>query len=376
MDNIEVISLYEDSNKQRVDKFISKTQSTLKVDIDKSKITRDVEWIDMMNFTVPYIDNIFRSPNRFIVNEEEIVKVEQAKKITVETIKHLSKNTNFIQKIDEKTGDVTPSKLLNVRKEETYDTYENRFIYTLVKNMKLFVRTRKEVIFKDLDVKGSSDGKDNKTLKYNATSNVGLEEVEVNVSLNSRMKESKSKENNSAKELAEKIEELEKNIMILESTEVFQTLDKLHVAEVRDPIKKTNVILKNVNFQYAMKLWSFLRDNLEDKTTNVEEKRNYMDNGTLKKMMDETFLLQYLTMKTLDEDQDENQDTKEEIQNVILEQMIDKLLDMNENLTEEQLKKLIANRYEVIKYKKFEVMQDIQKIYKEYIKKYLQKIEK
>ena len=124
MDNIEVISLYEDSNKQRADKFISKTQSTLKVDIDKSKITRDVEWIDMMNFTVPYIDNIFRSPNRFIVNEEEIVKVEQAKKITVETIKHLSKNTNFIQKIDEKTGDVTPSKLLNVRKEETYDTYE------------------------------------------------------------------------------------------------------------------------------------------------------------------------------------------------------------------------------------------------------------
>ena len=74
MDNIEVISLYEDSNKQRADKFISKTQSTLKVDIDKSKITRDVEWIDMMNFTVPYIDNIFRSPNRFIVNEEEIVK--------------------------------------------------------------------------------------------------------------------------------------------------------------------------------------------------------------------------------------------------------------------------------------------------------------
>ena len=79
MDNIEVISLYEDSNKQRADKFISKTQSTLKVDIDKSKITRDVEWIDMMNFTVPYIDNIFRSPNRFIVNEEEIVKVDLKK---------------------------------------------------------------------------------------------------------------------------------------------------------------------------------------------------------------------------------------------------------------------------------------------------------
>ena len=44
-------------------------------------------------------------------------------KITVETIKHLSKNTNFIQTIDPVTGDVTPSKLLKVRKEESYDTY-------------------------------------------------------------------------------------------------------------------------------------------------------------------------------------------------------------------------------------------------------------
>ena len=30
---------------------------------------------------------------------------------------------------------------------------------------------------------------------------------------------------------------------------------------VREPIRKTNVVLKNVNFQYAMKLWSYLRDN-------------------------------------------------------------------------------------------------------------------
>ena len=33
-----------------------------------------------MEDTIQYIDNIFRNPNRFIVNEEEVVKVEQAKK--------------------------------------------------------------------------------------------------------------------------------------------------------------------------------------------------------------------------------------------------------------------------------------------------------
>lgn len=40
-----------------------------------------------MEQTVPYIDNIFRNPNRFIINEEEIVKIERARRITVESIK-------------------------------------------------------------------------------------------------------------------------------------------------------------------------------------------------------------------------------------------------------------------------------------------------
>ena len=34
-----------------------------------------------MEFTVPYLDNILRNPNRFIINEEEIVKIELARKI-------------------------------------------------------------------------------------------------------------------------------------------------------------------------------------------------------------------------------------------------------------------------------------------------------
>ena len=153
-------------------------------------------------------------------------------------------------------------------------------------------------------------------------------------------------------------------------------IDKLHISLVREPIKKTNVVLKNVNFQYAMKLWTFLRDNFNDKTTNVEENKDYMDNGELKQLMDETFLLQYLAMKTLDDDKMESQDTREEIQDVILEQMINKMLDMNTELTENQLKQMVANRYEVIKYKKMEVIQEIQKIFKTHIDKYIQKTEK
>ena len=101
-----------------------------------------------------------------------------------------------------------------------------------------------------------------------------------------------------------------------------------------------------------------------------------MDNGELKQLMDQTFLLQYLAMKTLDEDKLETQDTKDEISNAILEQMLDKMIDMNTELTGQELKQMIAERYEVVRYKKMEILQEIQKIFKKNIDKYTKKVEK
>lgn len=377
MENLDIINLYEESNKNRTKKFIDKTESTLKVNIDSKKVTRDLEWIEVMESTIPYIDNIFRSPNRFIVNEEEVVKIEQAKKVTVETIKHLSKNTNFIQKIDKETGDVIPSKLLNVRKEESYNTYENRLIYTLVQNMKQFVKRRKESLETELKNTSSNDqnNKDDKALEYNATSKVNDENINVNISLNSSLDYQGGNSKESVQNILVQIEELENKITSLESSEVYKVIDKLHISLVREPIKKTNVVLKNVNFQYAMKLWSYLRDNFDDKTTNKEEKQEYMDNGELKNLIDQTFLLEYLAMKTLDDDKQETEETREEIKDTILEQMIDKMIDMDTEITGKELKQMIAKQYEVIRYKKMEVLQEIQKIFKKNIDKYIQKVE-
>ena len=249
----------------------------------------------------------FRSPNRFIKNEEETVKIEQAKKVSVETIKHLSKHTNLIQDIDKETGDVIPSKLLNVRKEETYDTYENRLIYTLVQNMKYFVNIRKDSLLQPISTENKEEDKNNKQLEYNAKSKLNDEEVDINVSINSKLdaEPKDSKERN--KSLLMRIEELERKISDIESTEVYKILDKANVTLVKDPIRKTNVVLKNVHFQYAMKLWEFLKANFDEQTIESEDNKDYMDNGQLKKMMDEAFLLQFLAMKTLDEDNMEKQ---------------------------------------------------------------------
>lgn len=375
MDNLEVIELYEDSNKEKSKKFIDSSESSLKVQTEKKYVTRDVEWMNLMEEVIPHLDHVFRTPNRFIQNEEEIVKIEQARKVSVETIKHLSKNTNFIQTVEEKTGNVIPSKLLNVRKEETYNTYENRLAYTLVQNVKFFINKKKQSLIESLSVEKDDENKDNKQLEYNAKSKLNDEAIDINVSISSKLDSQGKDSQEKNKDMIERIESIERKITDIESNDVYKILDKLHVTLVKDPIRKTNMILKNVHFQYIMKLWEFIKDNFNENANSTEENKDYMDDGQLKKMMDEAFLLQYLVMKTLDEDETEKQDTKKEVKAIILEQMLDKMIDLDEDITEEQLHQLVTEKYEVIKYKKMAVLQDIQKIFKKHIDLYEEMVE-
>ena len=100
MSNLEIIDLYDKYDNKKIDSFCNNIDSNLRVVTNYDRVNCSFEWLDIMEDTIQYLDNILRNPNRFIVNEEEIVKVEQARKITVETIKHLSKHTNYIQEID------------------------------------------------------------------------------------------------------------------------------------------------------------------------------------------------------------------------------------------------------------------------------------
>ena len=370
MKDLEILDLYQKVNREKTTKFMDKIDSSLRVQTKVKKTIKDLEWIEKIEETIPYIDNILRAPNRFIVNEEEIVKIELARKITVDSIKHLSKNTNLIQSIDKKTGDVTPSKILNINKEESYNTYENRLIYTLIQNTKLFINNRKKTLEDELN----NERKDDKKIDYIGSSKTLSEKIDINLSLNSSLDYENKDNKDDIKGILEKIETIEQRILDLTSSEVYKTIDKLHITLVREPIKKTNVILKNVNFQYAMKLWNYLRDNFEDKTTKINEEKDYNDDGDLKQLLDETFMLQYLAMKTLDEDKMENEEVQEEIRDAMIGQMIDKMLDMDVDLTSDKLKQMIANSYEKIKYKKLEVLQEIQKIYKTHIDKYMDKV--
>lgn len=369
MDKIlDVFEMYAEADKKRVNDFNSKIESTMDVKIEKTKTKAEDMWIDIMEDTIEYLDNILRAPMRLIINEEEVVKIEKIKKVTVESIKHLSKNAGFIEDVDE-NGDVQPGKLLNVFKEETYNTYENRFVYTLIQKMLIIIRKQKKKYLE----KGKAISKEFKRVEYTANSYNGKNKVDMQFIMTAT--EESSDADAERKQQLERIKNLERNVINLTLSATYQTLERENVTTITPPLKKTNALLKNVNFQYAVRLWDFLINEMDSvKSGSPENKvKEYKDRGKSKKYADETFLLNYLILTNLEKPDLTNEHKKEIIEHLIAN-IVEKTIDVNEQITEEQLKDLVARQFTIIKYKRQVTSKEIQEIFKKHITKYVQKI--
>ena len=364
MEKLKVFDLVNTISDKDQEKFNNNIRSNLVISTDMKKIEADFEWLDLMEDTVKYLDNILRNPNRFIVNEEEIVKVELARRITVDSIRHLAKHTSLIQDID-KDGDVKPSKILNIQKDESYDTYENRLIYTLIENMRNFLEVKKKTLI------SASSIKDIKKAKYNAKSSIGKEQVFIEINYTSNLVD--KREPQGERPLDERIKRLDDDITMLNNTEVYKTLKRLHVARVIPPIKKTNVILKNTNFQYAMKLWDYLQTHVANDSKMIKSNRNYEENGILKEYINNTFLLDYLAMNTLSEREDKQKD--KQVIDEITDNLLQRIVELNVDLPLSELKEKIGDKIAIIKYRKEASLTEIQNIFEQHIKAYLEKVE-
>ena len=349
MDNdLNVLTLYNEKNMPRIKAFNSAVKSEYEVQTNYEQVDVNFEWLEIMEDTVRYLDNILRNPNRFIVNEEEVVKVEQARRITVESINHLSKHTNFIQEIDPVTDDVKPSKILNINKDESYNTYENRVIYTLIQNMRIFIDMRKRKLVTQ------SYSKNHKKGEYHGVARVGSENVNIDISMNSKADSKKTYGAKGDLAIEERIAKLELRITDLTNTSVYKSLAKAHVAKVIPPIKKTNLILKNVNFQYAMRLWDYLARYRDDGNKSTKNNLVYKEDKHVQKMFDDVFLLNYLVLNSLggNDDKTFKKEQNREAIETLTNNMITKIVEINSDLPVEEIEKIIGDKIAVIKSKK------------------------
>lgn len=356
MGNLRILNINEKQTEKRQEEFLNDI-------VVKGKLIKNIkmemledEGLQLIELTLPYIENIYRNPNRLIVNQEEIVNVELAKKITVESVKHLSKHTNFIQKIDEK-GEVEPSKILNIEKEESYDTYENRLIYSLIKNIKLYVNDKKEFLEK---ISNNKDGCNDKKLEYNASVNIDGKEVNLINKFESKYTEEGL--SNKVKQEKAKIKEIETKVDILTNFSVYKQYDKKHARLVTSPIKKTNLIMKNVNFQYAVKLWDYLQENLFTDGDEPEEKIELKNDLPIKKIIDEIFYLQYIALNSKDEEDEEKQEKTKEAKKELLANVLEYT-----DLSNKEIEKILLNKTKKDGFKDEYIEKEIRKIFSEYI---------
>ena len=184
------------------------------------------------------------------------------------------------------------------------------------------------------------------------------------------------KETESEKELVGRVEKISRDIQDLTSSETYRIIEKKHITLIRPPIKKTNVILKNVHFQYAMKLWNYLQDNIDDRTKHIHDKTETDSNEIVTRLFDETFLLNYLTLASLSErDVEKNSEVNDKMRDNITNQMIEQIIVMNPDMTIEQLESKITSKFAMVKTKYEARIESLQKIFKEHINDFISKVE-
>ncbi len=338
------------------EQFVKNNPSNLKATTKVHKVISDTSWIEMIEESIPYLDNIIRNPRRFIVQEENIVPIEKAKVVTEESIRHLAQNTNLIQDVDE-DGNVIPLKLLNVYREETVDLYENRFIKSLVDNLYQFVNNK----LAESDQKSHVDADSQVT--YEVATKNGKETLNVTLKLESKQTEEMAPEKKDGHSLETRIEHIKDVLAAFMGSQFIKSLQASQ--PVRSPIRKTNVILKEQNFIKALELWEYLESNNIKPMTEVTDETLDREKE-LKAAYDFAFFVQNEALKL---NKDEKYDKVKVAEDLDLRMVITKLL-KEDNLAIKDVKALVnkeIKKYLTIeKAKEKEIAKEFKKLGREY----------
>ncbi len=209
----------------------------------------DTEWLDMIEDCLPSLDNIVRNPRRFIVVEEDLIDTSRAKFVTIESVKYLAQHTSLITGIEDDM--VIPSKLLNSSKEESYEVYENRFIYTLLRRLYAFIRPRYEAL--------KIATMDAEQMEVSINRKYPVDNADIVFRLDTILKMPFDEKKSLTAEELKPLERLAKINNIVMGFLSSSFAREMHNSEpVRPPIQRTNVILKNPDFKKALALWEYL----------------------------------------------------------------------------------------------------------------------
>ena len=208
----------------------------------------DVSWVEAIETGLVSIDNVIRNPSKTITNVEEVVPIALSKKITVDSVKHLAQHTDLIQSVDPETGKITPSKVLNIHKEESYLTYEKKFVNTLIDRLFIFVNKRYEKL------KAVSSSEEVFAMEYNTAFESGSGR-KMKMTLNIETSDSLEAADENGSTIWDRVEKIRRIVEGYKSSPFCQQMGQNYI---RPPVMRTNAIMKNVDLKACLVLWQFI----------------------------------------------------------------------------------------------------------------------
>ena len=314
----------------------------------------DLKWVEEIEACIIPLDNIIRVPRKFIVQEEEIVPIERARKITNESIRHLAQHTNMIAKVE--GDDVTPNQILNVFREESYEVYENRFVFTLMQNLVRFIDVRYNVLF------NISDDDNMASLKMESDFTRGREKIQYKIEVSAQSAGSEIEgEAGPEGENATAFQRIERVKRIINEYANSSFMKELrNCVPVRPPIMRTNAIQKNPNFRACLKLWQFIQSYNELGYEITVKESNDMVSAEYMNELNRMTALNYMMLKanTLSEDSVGKQ-KKRKLKPKLLKRLAEELV-MDYDMEEVEIQRVFVDEVKRVSRKKIEGEKKIQ----------------
>ena len=295
----------------------------------------DERWLTTIEGSLDAINNIIDKPRRFVTTNEEVVPVALAKKISAESVRHLSMNTQFIASSED--GEIHPTRILNVSTEESYDLYENRFIYHLIQRLVTFIDKRTDVIFWS-----TGDEKRNR-MSMESKVEDGYEEIQYKIEMTIKNRQSFAENDSDNMDVFMRIDRVRRLVMALRGSAFCSLM--AGCSKVHSPIQRTNLMMKDPNYRTCYKLWQFL-ESYDEVGYSIEEINTSME-------FDEEYLFQlytnlitnYTVFKSLMESDPRNVEEIGEPRKVIKPKFIKKIIEQevdDYNLPDVEIKRVFV----------------------------------
>lgn len=211
------------------------------------------DWIEQIEQALPFIENALNQNRQFILRQGETVPLEKAKRVSRESVEHLSKHSELITSDPQQ-----PEKLFITENLDTHAIYENRFLYMLLRYLEDFVGSRYHKII---------------ALSSAFSSEICLEQQlsQGDRQLRFQLHFQEQAQGNASPQNDQTIARISVIIQTVEQLLRTALMKELSAAPIlKPPIARTNVLLHEPNFRAAFELYSYLTEYTGDGFEAVE----------------------------------------------------------------------------------------------------------